>query len=405
MNIAFDISLNIEHLEYGRSRGTVAPKEVPTDRISISEYARTVLGENTHVEYLSRTSIPGIKADYRNCRGGVHLDKPTSLLFQTVHTCFSEHYPLALRPEVLWHQVLCEIATCVKQNPEDYRHLFTALSENDPGQAHGDEIMTSTTERKAGTVDIHIRADHLVRGSLNNNWASVLGSFEAALTEHVPEGTKGSMLPGFSTDSEESRCAQLVTFMAAASPFYDYHTHTMCGIPKIRLLGELADYERMVSSAKTLAPLFEKHLGKYFTALIPVLQKLVSEIQATQPDENFWKSLYQFKSESGSDKCNGWITAFVNYVNKLEFSKGQIASGNLVQKSDNAFNWKDSGGTFRLNGIAMGSVPSQIATAPFTWHYLDKTIGMVFFAGPLGIETHDGYLTTELGYGIAEQGE
>jgi len=65
----------------------------------------------------------------------------------------------------------------------------------------------------------------------------------------------------------------MVAFMDATSPYFAYRCSTCCGIPKIRLLGTSEDYRKLNLAAIELAKLFDKHLGKYFDFLLPVLAK------------------------------------------------------------------------------------------------------------------------------------
>ncbi|HIA02244.1 MAG TPA: DUF4419 domain-containing protein, partial [Myxococcales bacterium] len=302
---------------------------------------------------------------------------PSSLFFQAVHACFKEHYPLALRPEVLMHMIVHEVATTVKVHPEHYRHLFT-----------------KSTKRE----DISVRHDGLRKGDSASPWNEALEFFRPKLAAAVPSTVMQNILPGFSTSTTEAEIAALIAFMDAASPFYDYHTHTMCGIPKIRLLGEPRDYALILASARGLSEHFNDHLGLYFRHLLPVLETLVDQAGGTQVDERFWSSIYKFDSSSGTAKFNGWLSAFVNYV--------QPASGDeelcVIQKPDGLFDWtrmnEDEG--WCMPGLNAGCVPSQVAQVPFTWHYFGSELPMTFIGGVLGIDNEDGYATPALSYGV-----
>lgn len=298
---------------------------------------------------------------------------PTSLFFQAVHHCFANHYALALKPEVMMHLVLNEIATVVKAHPEEYRRLFTVAAEK---------------------TRITVRHDGLRKGDPDSPWNEAIEFFRPALLERVPSDVMPLMLPEFSTHTVVSEVASLVSFMDAASPYYDYRVFTKCGIPKISLLGEEDDYIKLLESVKALAPLFKNHLEKYFAHLVPVLETIVAQVCGATVDEDFWKSAYKYESSSGSSTFNGWLSAFVCHIQK---------NNQLVEKPAETFDWKncENPGSWRyLTGLTLGCVPSQVSTVPFIWDYFGTEIEMTFAGGVLAIDNIDGCVTPGLSYAV-----
>ena len=190
--------------------------------------------------------------------------------------------------------------------------------------------------------------------------------------------------------------------MSAVREYYDYHTHTLCGLPEIRLLGNIEDYQRLRESAERLAENFQVHLGPYFTNLIPVLKELEQQALGREIDKQFWSSLYKFSSESGTDSFNGWISAFINYIQtapQKARDERPAKPGIIRVKDASVFDWKKEP-NFQNRGIDLGSVPAQISFAPFTWHYLGKQHLMNFVGGVLGIDDVDGYATPALSFAV-----
>lgn len=372
--------------------GDIKAEAIPAGRVPVEDYLGTCL-PGINIEHIHATDLPGAIVPE-----SPHGIPPTSLFYHTVHTCFSEHYPLALRPEVLWGLILNEIATCVKLNPDTYRDLFTTAKD---------------------LTEIHIQNDMLVRGDPGSPWHLVASQFEEALHELIPDKSlMRDMLPPFTTETTVTRAASMVAFMAAASPFYDFHTHTMCGIPKIRLLGSSEDYDRLLSGAKALAPRFKAHLGSYFDHLIPVLTKLVKQAAGAPIDKTFWESIYKFRSGSGSDTFNGWISAFINYIQEPEmageYGDEATGAGHLVPKNETAYDTLNMPKSSRwyMPGIDLGSVPTGIYTCPFKWHYLEGmrhpdsgVYEMLFTGGVLSVSVENGYLTPGLSFGVAQRNE
>jgi|SRR5271166_145806 len=347
----------IDKDRYSENRGNrVVPVPVSKDRMPVESFLKAVI-KNAKIEHLGRNEMASLEYNRAN---------PSSLFFQGLHQAFAKHHPFALRPEVLAYLISFNVAETVKRHPEDYRHLFT--------KATGKEL-------------IQIRHDGLVRGS-KSPWHEVFPMFNAGLREKVPAGIMEHMLPGFSTATPESDAASMVSFMDAASPFYDYHVRTLCGIPEIRLLGTPEDWKKLKTAAAMLAEPFAKHLGPYFENLLPVISTLADQANGAHQDSEFWTSIYKWESESGGPKFNGWIAAFLYYVQE---------DGKLGVKHDRHFNWKKS------YGLPSGCAPAHVSSVPFVWEYLGTEIPMSFVGGVLGLDVEDGYLTPALSYGVIEK--
>ncbi|MFC1638657.1 DUF4419 domain-containing protein [Patescibacteria group bacterium] len=354
---------------YGK---VVRPKDTPSARIGVNDYLGAVLPGRRVI----KTGREEMIRIYRR-------PQPTSLFFQAVHKCFRDHHPLALRPEVLMHIIVNEVATTVNLHPDDYRHLFTTAEEG------------------------KTRIDTGVSPWDDNGWRDNLDEYGEKLREAVPAGIMEHLLPEFSTHTPESRAASMVAFMDAAKEFYDYHSHTRCGIPEIRLLGTVEDYYMLLHAAQSLSERFEKHLGEYFRHLLPVLKTIATQAAGDEPDDGFWKSIYKHYSGSGTDTLNGWITTFVNYVQTAPSSYRGTA-GELTVKKAVAYDWEQNCETdeHNMKGIELGSVPSQVSTAPFTWHHLDGTESKMLFAGGvLGVDELDGAMMPVLSYAVIKQAE
>ncbi|MBI4812476.1 DUF4419 domain-containing protein [Candidatus Falkowbacteria bacterium] len=312
---------------------------------------------------------------------------PSSLFFQTVHSCFTNHHPLTLRPEVLMFLIAHEIAVTVNLNPSMYSNLFT---------------------RSRKKVKIDVRHDGLTYGDPESPWGEAIALFRPRLEEVVPPGIMQHMLPGFTTATPETDAASLVVFMNAAQKFYDYHTYSACGIPDIRLAGTPEDYRKILNAATQLSEVFAGTLGRYFKHLLPILQKIAGQAAGESLNEAFWSSIYKFNSGSGSDTFNGWISAFVNYVQPAEgdlvIKRSKFPKGVLTEKSANAFDWtRAEEKPWDFHGLPLGSVPSHVSTAPFTFHYLDTEYPMLFAGGVLAIDIDNGSLMPGLSYAVLQK--
>jgi len=300
---------------------------------------------------------------------------PTSLLAQTLHTCFNQHVGVSLAPEVLWYTILSQFATDVKQQPELYRDLFTT---------------------SAAQEIIKVRHDRL-RPGVPDGWDVAIAMFDPALRERIPSAVMDEALPGFTTSTEESNVATLVAFMDAASPFYRYEVHTLCGIPSVRLEGDASDWAQLATSARKLATLASRSpvMQMYFKHLTPVLDT-IAESAGGKQNPDFWRSIYKTHSMSGSLNVTGWFTTFFAYINDRKNS-----AGGVKVKDANAFNWPDLSEEWGGPALGPDAFTSHVSSVPFLWNYLGREIQMRFLSGVLGVDEIDRHLAPRLGWAVA----
>jgi hypothetical protein len=208
----------------------------------------------------------------------------------------------------------------------------------------------------------------------------------------VPAGILDAMLPAYTTETPESRVASLISFMDAASPYYQYSVRTMCGIPRIRLFGTVEDWRLLLACARKLAERFDAHLGVYFKHLLPVLKKITEQADpATPVDDGFWRSIYKRDSSSGGDEVTGWATALVHYLKQPD--------GKLVEKDSRCADWSRPT-NHRVAGLKHDGFALHLASVPFTWKLVNMKLPMKFVGGILGVDDEDGFLTPCLSYAV-----
>jgi hypothetical protein len=318
--------------------------------------------------------LPGCKVEHvaRPSLLDVGLARPpTSLFFRALGRSFDRHYPFALAPEVLGYLINHEIAETVRRHSEHYRALYTKQTE--------------------GTVNIEIRDDSLANDQAAD-WGRALTRFESALREQVPDGIMDAMLPTYSTWTVESRVAALITFMDAASPYFRYAVVSTCGIPRIRLLGTLEDWRKLLEAARELAERFDAHLAGYFQRLLPVLTTLAAQADpANAVDNDFWASIYKHRSRSGDERVTGWITEFVHY-------EKDPSSGALVEPRTPSA--PQAGSNAAEKSIQCERFATHVSTVPFIWKRLMAKYSMRLVGGILGVDNVDGFVTPALSYAV-----
>ncbi|MFJ4189497.1 DUF4419 domain-containing protein [Kitasatospora sp. NPDC089509] len=288
--------------------------------------------------------------------------EPTwSLLLRAAHIAFARHLPLSLSPDVLWYAVVHEVAVHVRLDAERYEGLFSAT----PGRKR----------------TIQVRDDSLL--SADADWARSIRLVREPLAKEIGPELVELFQPAFSTTTPDDVSSVLVALMDVVSPYYEFLWITMCGIPRVRLEGTAADWALLAERVGELAEWFEP-LGPWFAALRTVLDEIAATAAGGPVDQEFWRSLYKWESESGGDFVSGWITAF--------FAHTQTLAG-PVPRTD--FRWLDGRARFTENAF-----PSHVSKVPFQWETVGGIRSMAFLGGVLGIERDGEYVRPRLGNAV-----
>jgi len=220
---------------------------------------------------------------------------------------YNHHYGIVIRPDDFWYIILTEIASQIKQTPDNYRSLFTTAEE--------------------GKTEIIIQNGDPV----NMNFNTLIN----ALKEVVPTNVD-VFLPTFSTSTPLSKLAFYASFADMVSPYYNY-SMLLCGISKVKVLGSPEEYDKMWSALVKLVGIFkdDEVLQPYLTQSLNVFSEIVRSVK--KPDAKFWKEIFTLKKcGSGSEvMVNGWITKLfikqprVQYVENYPSQVSVVSYTNL----------------------------------------------------------------------------
>jgi hypothetical protein len=318
-------------------------------------FLQNVLGYAPRVEAVSHGTFT-----HTTRSGGIR----TNMLLAAADYCFQAHIPFGLRPEVLWYTIMSQVAAEVKSNPDAYRSLFTTSAE--------------------GKETIQVQHAGLRLGN-PYGWDQAIGMFEAPLRAKVPGDLAGLCLPDdLSTCGTCENLANLVAFMDAASPYYDYQVMTMCGIPKVALFGSGQDWANLAARVDLVAPRFPG-LASYFDAVRPVLAEIAKTASDGLSNRSFWDSVYKRNSGSGGDRLTGWITVFFAFLSNHSGVTSKRTRYDLNSE------W---------GGINPAAFPSSVSAVPFTWNYFGTELPMQFCGGVLTNADVDGFMTPRLGWAV-----
>jgi len=224
----------------------------------------------------------------------------SSLFFQTVKHCFSRHHAMYLSPEILMQIIGCNIAKEINNNPKDYKSI-------------------AQDDYKEGKDIICVEHNELIIGE-ESPWHELLALFKIEIEKTIKnKDFVDNMVPEFSTLTDISRGALIITLMDSLKSYYDYECDTRCGIPEIRMEGTFLDWTKLYESVKKLSKIILSHnpgnsFARYFDELLPILHKLVEQSHPdTETDIQFWDNMYHLHSESGGpDIISGWLIKLIN---------------------------------------------------------------------------------------------
>ena len=318
----------------------------------------------------------------------------------SLHTAFAKHIPFSLSPQILMSIITQEVAQYVKDHSED------------PSIA---SLFTRTPGEKPKIV---VEVDDFVYGSPNNDWLAGIEKFRTKLTDLVPSGVMEYMTPRFSDSTLETEVVHLVSFMDAASKYYDYGMSTMCGVPSFRIEGTADDWDTVIKSVTAMAGVLPG-LTCYFKHLTPILREIRNTADGNKIDNDFWASIYKQNHGSGGPYSNGWFNNLYAHVYGQDWrtKKAKV----VLKDKDNRFSYPLCDGnrygtegyegecfpTKGLNssfgGSKLNNFPSNLSVVDFEWNYLGTKIPMAFVGGITSVEMNEGFLTPRLGISVLEK--
>ncbi|MCF7676356.1 MAG: DUF4419 domain-containing protein [Akkermansiaceae bacterium] len=341
-----------------------AASEPPKPRVfAVSEVAKATAALETRPanEVLHQTEGDGFEAapDFPEQQWAIFETKIRHPFLAAAHLAFAGHRPLALSPDMIWLLLNQLAAAEILKNPEAYRHLFAPHSQG---------------KRTLGVI-----RNDFAAGSPANDWPGVFAEFEAAIVEQASDPLAGGFSHAFSTSTPCEIAARRVTLLKATSGYYQFHLHTLCGIPEIALHGSSNDWRWIRQHAEDFRKV---GMQRRTDALIPVLDQFVVAADG-KPDAAFWRSFYKFSSESGSSYVSGWINLF--FLDENDKALDQVLA--------KGFEWakaplkrEDLGAVnLPLGTRSEAYLSNGVTTQEFVWSYFAETRPMLLRAGFMGI--------------------
>jgi len=274
-----------------------------------------------------------------------------------VSVAFRRHLPLAISPDDVWLCLVQAVGIHVNLNAEALRGQIVQHS---------------------GKQKIVVTRDEFRRRSPENDWAGVFTEFAGEIDARTSEFGR-RFIADFSTTGAVERAASQIALMAAVEPYFDYWLRTLCGIPRITLLGSTDDWRAIRQRAEGFAAL---GLEKWMSALLPVLDAFVLAASGNV-DREFWRSFFKWEDRSGGAAVTGWINVLFPYLETAEVTdKREI----VTRPRPNAWSidW-DRPPSHRGDGPSEHRFGSGLASAPLAWEYFGQMIPLDVLGGFFGL--------------------
>lgn len=217
---------------------------------------------------------------------------------------WNAHFSVVLSPDMVFYTLLAELGEAIKADPSTFERLFT----RSPGEKTQVTVMGSDPTKL--------------------NLCAIVETLKKLLPSDAELFTAT-----FSTSSEASLLAMNCAFADAMSPYYGYNM-TMCGIPRVRVLGSKADWQSIESKMQG----WKNLVGSSAPKLVDWLQSASDAARDiyTKRDPEFWSGMFSIeKCRSGhTDSVGGWINRFYR---KGYF--GRKYKGKVSYVSDDFYNF------------------------------------------------------------------
>jgi hypothetical protein len=212
----------------------------------------------------------------------------TNGFVNTVKEAYNQHRALIIRPDDVWLAILVQFSSFVNANAEALRSQFV--------HHQGKKELEVVFENRS-MVDFGLMAKLMTK----------------AIDENVTDpAIRTWILPDFTTTTPNDTTVCSIAMMATMKQYFSYKCCVACGIPRVTLEGERADWEKILVRLERLKEYGIQTIAWYHL-LFPVISRFVKAFDAPDSAENldFWgKVVHREGGGSGPSYLCGWITAF-----------------------------------------------------------------------------------------------
>jgi hypothetical protein len=287
---------------------------------------------------------------------------PLNGFVMTMHTAYALHRPLVIGPDDVWGCIVQGLARHVSESAEELRARLV---------------------RHTGKIALEVRRDELaIDPASTAEWAGAVSDLASKVREHLG-GRVDLFVARFSTTGHASRVASQIALLDAVQSYFEYTVGSLCGIPRVTLLGTADDWADMRQRVRVLG---ELDLAWWAEALDPVLAEMENTARG-KPSVDFWQRAYKLQLASGGEAISGWVNALFPYTGDRGKSPNRWFT--LGEDAD------------ELDLPKLRDFPCGLVSAPFTWRLLTGDRPMRLVAGFMGVsESANGALSPAIGWAV-----
>jgi hypothetical protein len=216
---------------------------------------------------------------------------------------------------------------------------------------------------------------------ISPNWPELVDKFSKGMESNILDKELINYVnTTYKSSSNESIVASKIVMMDIFQKHFEYKCYTMCGIPKINLVGSTSEWLEIKSFVNYLT---DKCYFDWWTShLLPIIDEFVNASQGKVNTE-FWQNMVKKSGGSGGPYYSGWVKYLFPYLDEGD-----------------AFKQSKFGET-----ITLGSVPSGLSKVPVEWTCLGRQRKCEFYGGFLGYKYDGAYLEPNIGWFVSESFE
>jgi len=281
-----------------------------------------------------------------------------------INEAYAYHRPISFSPDMFWLLIAQGLATYVDNNAEKLREKFVSHE---------------------GQETIQVRRDDFIKGSPENLWGEVFGTFSEKIKEYIGDENHSQIVCNFSTTGPIEQAANEIVLMGAMKNYFHYEVMTCCGIPQVTLEGEVEDWVKLFERTEVMGRAYG--LEDWTGLMLPIIERIANNA-AGEDDAELWQEIYKLSGGSGSPTISGWILNFFPYL--------KDRNSEVTRKSP-IFDKK--------YGSGMSSLPSSLCKVPFNWLYYGDKIPMEFISGFIGVTQNEDTLEVrpKIGWAVREE--
>lgn len=210
---------------------------------------------------------------------------------------YQEHRPFIISPDIIWTLIEQGFARHITLNSAKFRHRLV----NFKGKKE---------------ITIVVNKNHIAIGKPNSAWETIFPQFVQQIEKFTGKDYVNQLRADFSTSTADSKIISEIILMESVKSYFDYRVMFIgCGISKVILEGELADWDNILQKINYIESF---DLSWWAKELRPIIQEIIATKKGNENKE-FWNNMIQLSGKAAyvpHETIDGWITKFYPFTEK-----------------------------------------------------------------------------------------